>query len=324
VLLKKSQIEVKVMPLSPSDLRGIVPAVVTPLSPDDKPDLHALRRHIRSLIEEGSHGILLLGTTGEGPSMGMAERESILEAGLEAAEDVFVMVGTATPSLRDTVQLTRRAYRLGADVAVVLPPYYYKDVAERGLLDFFQRLFAEAVPSDGMVMVYHIPQVTQISLPFNLLEDLVRVSNGRLVGVKDSSGDWEHARRLCSRFPEMRVFVGTDRLLLPGLELGASGCITAGANILAPLAVAVYRAFTAGEDAQRLQTCLTAAREVLEAYQPFPASLKALLALRYGGDSWHLRAPLTALSESNQGDLLSALQALEMERHLPWLSQIDN
>ena len=312
------------MPLSPSDLHGIVPAVVTPLSSDDKPDLHALRRHIRILIEEGSHGILLLGTTGEGPSMGIAERESILEAGLEAAGEAFVMVGTATPSLQDTLQLTRRAYQLGTHIAVVLPPYYYKKVPDRGLLDFYQRLLAEAVPSDGMMMVYHIPQVTQVPLSFSLLEDLIRVSNGRLVGIKDSSGDWEHARQLCSRFPEIHVFVGTDRLLLPGLELGASGCITAGANILAPLAVAVYRAFTSGENAQGIQSTLTAAREVLERYQPFPATLKSLLALRYGGDSWHLRPPLVTLSKSDQGNLLSALQALELETHLPWLNQLDN
>lgn len=312
------------MPLSPPDLHGIVPAVVTPLTSDDKPDLHAIQWHIRALIEEGSHGILLLGTTGEGPSMGMAERESILEAGLEAAGDAFVMVGTATPSLQDTVQLTRRAYQLGADVAVVLPPYYYKKVTERGLLDFFRRLFADAVPSDGMLMVYHIPQVTQVPLTFNLLEELVRVSDGRLVGIKDSSGDLEHARQLCSRFPEIRVFVGTDRFLLHGLELGASGCITAGANILAPLAVAVYRAFTSGEDAQRIQTCLTAARDVLEGYQPFPATLKGLLARRYGGDSWHLRPPLVTLSQGEQEDLLCALQALELETYLPWLNQTEN
>lgn len=311
------------MPLSPSNLHGIVPAVVTPLNSDDKPDLDALRRHIRALIEEGSDGILLLGTTGEGPSMGMAEREAILEAGLEAAGDAFVMVGTATPSLQDTVQLTRRAYGLGADVAVVLPPYYYKKVAEPGLLEFFQRLFAEAVPGDGMVMVYHIPQVTQVPLSLSLLEDLIRVADGRLVGIKDSSGDLEHARRLCARFSELRVFVGTDRLLLPGLEIGASGCITAGANILAPLAVGVYRAFSSGEDAQEQQTCLTAARKVLEGYQPFPATLKSLLALRYSGDSWHVRAPLVPLSESDKADLVSSLRALELETQLSWFNQID-
>lgn len=308
------------MRFPPSDLHGIVPAVVTPLTSDDKPDLQALQSHIRLLIEEGSHGILLLGTTGEGPSMGTAERESILEAGLEVAGDAFVMVGTATPSLQDTIQLTRRAYQLGADVAVVLPPYYYKKVAERGLLDFYRRLFAEAVPADGMLMVYHIPQITQVPLALNLLEELVRVSSGRMVGIKDSSGDLEHARQLCSRFPELRVFVGTDRLLLPGLQLGASGCITAGANVLAPLALAVYRAFSSSEDAQEIQTRLTAAREVLERYQPFPATLKYLLARRYGGDSWAVRPPLVSLPANQCEELIAAIQALHLEDHLPWLA----
>lgn len=311
------------MPLSPADLHGIVPAVVTPLNSHDKPDLQALRRHIRELVEAGSHGVLLLGTTGEGPSMGMAERESILEAGLEAAGDAFVMVGTATPSLRDTINLTRRAYQLGADVAVVLPPYYYKSVGDQGLLDFYRRLFAEAVPGEGMLMVYHIPQITQVPLSFSLLEELIKISDGRMVGVKDSSGDFEHAVQLCSRFPDLRVFVGTDRLLLPGLQMGASGCITAGANVLAPLALAVYRAFSSGEDAEVIQTRLTAAREVLERYQPFPATLKYLLAQRYGSDSWAVRPPLTGLPQSDQEDLLRALQALDLETYVSWIDQTD-
>jgi len=181
---------------------------------------------------------------------------------------------------------------LGADVTVILPPFYYKDVAGRGLLDYYRRLFAEAVPDDGLVMVYHIPQVTQVPISFNLLEDLVSVSDGRLVGVKDSSGDPEHAKELCRRFPDMNVFVGSDRLLLAGLELGADGCITAGANVLGPLAVDVYRAYATGDPADPLQGRLTAARLVFERYQPFPAALKSLLALRYGGD-WNGNRSIT-------------------------------
>jgi len=311
------------MPLSPSHLRGVVPAVVTPLNSNDIPDLEALYQHIRALIEEGCHGILLLGTTGEGTSMGMAEREAILEAGLAAVGDEFVLVGTGTPSLTDTITLTRRAYELGADVTVILPPFYYKDVAGRGLLDYYRRLFAEAVPDDGLVMVYHIPQVTQVPISFNLLEDLVSVSDGRLVGVKDSSGDPEHAKELCRRFPDMNVFVGSDRLLLAGLELGADGCITAGANVLGPLAVDVYRAYATGDPADPLQGRLTAARLVFERYQPFPAALKSLLALRYGGDSWNVRPPLTPLSDSDRAELLSALRSLNLENRLPWLANLE-
>lgn len=308
------------MPISPSRLKGVIPAVVTPLNAADQPDLESLRRHIRMLADEGCDGILLLGTTGEGPSMGLSEREAILEAGLAAAEDLFVMVGTGLPSLSDSLYLTRRAYQLGADAAVVLPPYYYKRVTDQGLLDFYQRLFDQAVPEQGMLMLYHIPQVTQVSFSFELIQELVNVSDGRLAGIKDSSGDLAHAKELCNRFPELRVFVGTDRLLLAGLQCGAAGCITAGANVLAPLDVAVYRAFASNQDAEPLQGQLTAAREILERYQPFPAGLKSLLALRYGNQSWNVRPPLVPLPEKDHHDLITALRNLGLDDHLPWLS----
>ena len=311
------------MPLSPSHLRGVVPAVVTPLNSNDIPDLEALYQHIRALIDEGSHGILLLGTTGEGPSMGIAERQAILEAGVAAAGDKFVMVGTGTASLSDTITLTRRAYELGADVTVILPPFYYKTVPDRGVLDYYRRLFAEAVPDDGLVMVYHIPQVTHVPISFNLLEELISVSDGRLVGVKDSSGDAEHARELCRRFPDLNIFVGSDRLLLAGLQVGADGCITAGSNVLGPLAVDVYRAYATGDPAEPLQERLTAARLVFERYQPFPAGLKSLLALRYGGDSWNVRPPLAPLSDSDRAELLLALRNLNLENRLPWLANLE-
>lgn len=307
------------MPVSSSRLKGVVPAVVTPLNASDQPDLESLRRHIQVLAGEGCDGILLLGTTGEGPSMGLSEREAILDAGLSAAEDLFVMVGTGLPSLSDTLHLTRRAYQLGADVAVVLPPYYYKRVTDQGLLSFYQRLFDQAVPEDGMLLLYHIPQVTQVQLSFELVERLVNVSAGRLAGIKDSSGDLAHAKELCSRFPELRVFVGTDRLLLAGLQSGVAGCITAGANVLAPLDVAVYRAFASDQDAGFLQNQLTAAREVLERYQPFPAGLKSLLAHRYGGSGWNVRPPLLPLSEKDRHDLITALRDLDLDNRLSWL-----
>jgi 4-hydroxy-tetrahydrodipicolinate synthase len=172
-------------------------------------------------------------------------------------------------------------------------------------------------------MVYHIPQVTHVPISFNLLEELISVSDGRLVGVKDSSGDAEHARELCRRFPDLNIFVGSDRLLLAGLQVGADGCITAGSNVLGPLAVDVYRAYATGDPAEPLQERLTAARLVFERYQPFPAGLKSLLALRYGGDSWNVRPPLAPLSDSDRAELLLALRNLNLENRLPWLANLE-
>ncbi len=288
-------------------LKGIVAALVTPLNGKDELELASLQRHIRVLAKEGCSGILLLGTTGEGPSMGIHERRSVLEAGMAAADGLTVYVGTGCPSLRDTLELTRQAFELGADVAVVLPPYYYKKVTEEGLFTFYRRIFDEAVPEGKSLMLYDIPQLSYITLSFDLLERLLQYAGDRLAGVKDSTGNLDHGRELCTRFPELRIFVGTDRLLWQALKFGAAGCITAAANLFAPLAVAVYRAFLAGEDGEPPQKVLTQARELLDQYQPLPPTLKSLLALRYGSAAWHVRPPLTPLPEADQRRLKEAL-----------------
>ena len=292
------------------ELEGIVAAVVTPLNAQDEPDLEGLQKHIRALASEGCHGILLLGTTGEGPSMGIHERRAVLEAGLSAAEGMIVYVGTGCPSLRDAIDLTTQAFELGADVVVVLPPYYYKKVSDEGLFAFYRRLFDEAVPEGKLLMLYDIPQQSQIPLSADLLERLLHYAGGRLAGVKDSTGNLDHGRELCERFPELRIFVGTDRLLCPALKFGAAGCITAAANLFAPLAVAVYRAHLAGEDCEPLQEVLTRVRELLDQYQPLAPTLKSLLALRYGSANWHVRPPLLPLPLESHRRLIESLETL--------------
>ncbi|MBZ0307387.1 MAG: dihydrodipicolinate synthase family protein, partial [Anaerolineae bacterium] len=230
------------------DLKGVICAAVTPLK-KGKPDSDNLQRHLRRLAAEGCDGVLLLGTTGEGPSMGMAERGEIVEAAVAAKTGMKILVGTGTPSLPDTIHLTRRAFELGADAVVALPPYYFKKASDAGVIDYFKQVFDEAVPDDKLLLLYHIPQVSGMPVTFGVLEGVMKYAGDRMAGIKDSGGDIDHARELCQKFPELRVFVGTDSLLLDGLCAGAAGCITAAANVIAPLAVKTYRAFIAGEDA---------------------------------------------------------------------------
>ena len=305
----------------PSELQGVIPAVVTPFDLAGCLELAQLRRHITTLIHEGCDGLFVMGTTGEGPSLGLAEREALIAAAAEAGGDLPLLAGTGTPSLSDTILLTQRSFLLGADAVVVVPPYYYKTITEEGLATYFRRLLEEAVPEHGMLLLYHIPQVTGIPISFPLLEELLKQEAHRLVGVKDSSGDPDHTARLCAAFPGLRIFVGSDRLFLSGLKAGAAGCITAGANILAPLDVAIYRAFRDRKDeAEFLQARLSAARLVLEQHPPFPASLKSVLALRYQSQDWHLRPPLAPLPQAESSDLMRSLGSLGLNDILPWLA----
>lgn len=303
------------------DLRGVVPPVVTPLTKEDQLALNNLQLHIRAMIQDGCSGVLLMGTTGEGPSMGLDERRTIIDVGVEAAEGGFVLAHTGCASLQDTLILTRHAYESGADAAIVVPPFYYKNVPVEGLLTYYRRLLDEAVPDDGHILLYHIPQVSHVPVSFELLEGLSDLAPDRFVGLKDSSGDLAYLQELRRRFPQLRVFVGTDRLLLEGLRLGTAGCITAAVNVLAPLDTAVYRAFTSGRqsEADDLQAELTIARDVLERHMPFPPTIKHLLSRRYGGSGWEPRPPLVGLSAEERAALERGLIQAGVGKWLDWL-----
>lgn len=301
-------------------LKGVVCAAVTPFK-DGKLHIENHQRHIKTLYDEGCDGVLLMGTTGEGPSIGLAERKDIIAAALQVSGDMAIMVGTGLASLTDTIVATRQAFDLGADAVVVVPPFYFKNVTVEGLVAYYRQLFDEAVPDEGRLLAYHIPQVTAVPITFDLLERLLKVAGDRMAGIKDSSGDLNHSLELCRHFPELRVFVGTDKFLLKGLKAGAAGCITAGANVLAPLAVDTYRAFTAGETADTKQELLSAARTIIEQHPPFPSAMKSMLEYRYGTSGWDVRPPLNPLPTSLRQEMCQALATLDLPEQYHWLDE---
>lgn len=301
------------------DLTGVIAAVATPLTADDQPDLDTLRRHLGALEQDGCSGVLLMGTTGEGPSLGLDERQAIIGAGISAAGSMKVLAGTGCASLSDTKQLTRRAFELGVDAVLVVPPFYFKDVSEAGLLSYYRHLLEEAVPEDGAVLLYHIPQVTQVPISFDLLRSLTTESPARVAGVKDSSGSLSHLLELCEREPRLRIFTGEDAHFLSALQHGAAGCITAAANAFAPLAVAVLRSFQEGKDASGLQGKLSQVRAVLDGFRPFASSIKHLMSIRYGAGGWSVRPPLMPLALDMQEELMRRLSALELSEWIDWM-----
>jgi len=301
------------------DLSGVIPAVATPLTEDDQPDLETLRRHIQILEKDGCSGVLLMGTTGEGPSLGLEERETIIREGKLAAGSMKVVAGTGCASLADTKHLTRRSFELGSDAVLIVPPFYYKNVSDAGLLAYYRRLLEEAVPEDGIVLLYHIPQMSHVPISSDLLQGLIAHDPTRVAGIKDSSGDLDHLMAICEAKPGLRVFTGNDSHLLSALQCGAAGCITAATNAFAPLAVSVFRAFTEGKDAARPQAKLSQVREVLGDYLPFAASIKHLLAKRYGPQGWTVRPPLTMLPAPAQKTLMRRLSALDLSEWIDWI-----
>jgi 4-hydroxy-tetrahydrodipicolinate synthase len=282
-------------------LAGIYAAAVTPLCHDFTPDLDAIPPLMNFLANRGCHGILLLGTTGEGPSFSPDERADIFRAALQVRETnrtFHLLAGTGTPSLTETISLTRLAFDLGFDGVVVLPPYYYRKATDEGLFAYFSELIRRAVPADGALLGYHFPGVAGIGFSVDLLARLKDSFPRQFAGLKDSSHDEALVRTLGARFgDDLAVFTGTDSFLQLALENHAAGAITAPADLISPQLRAVWDVHQSGDDVTALQAHVTEARHIMEKYPPFPPLLKALLARKHGLPRWPVRPPLEPLGE---------------------------
>jgi 4-hydroxy-tetrahydrodipicolinate synthase len=295
-------------------LAGVHAAAVTPLHADGTPDLPGLAQLLAHLAGRGCHGALILGTTGEGPSFATPERLDILRAALRVREthvEFRLLAGTGTPSLEETVLLTRSAFDLGYDAAVVLPPYYFRSVADDGLLAWYEAVLRRAVPAGKSLLGYHIPGISGVPLSLDLIAALQDRFPDRFAGIKDSSADGEFARRLGQRFgAELLALNGTDTLFADALDHGAGGCITAAANLISPDLRLVWEAHRAGGDREPAMVRVRAARAVLERFPPLPAIVKALLARLFDFPRWPVRLPLRDSAkdavERAAADLLAA------------------
>lgn len=265
-------------------------AGLTPCDANLDIDHAHLAAHIRWLLANGCTGVVLMGTTGEANSFGVRQRmetlDAVLHAGIPAG---CLMVGTGCCALDDTIKLTAHALRRGVSDILMLPPYYYKRVADEGLLAYFDRVL-QTIGTRGLrVYLYHFPSMSQVPFSDALVTRLLSLYPGTIAGMKDSSGDWAHMERMIKSFPGFRLFAGTERHLLKVLQAGGAGCITATANVLCSLAARLVEQ-QASLGAHYLQAQLTRARSVIESY-PMVAAIKELLARRTGDASWYHMLP---------------------------------
>ena len=291
-------------------LAGIYAAAITPLRNDGyAPDPEAATAYLVFLAERGCHGALLFGTTGEGPSFSAEERILLFKSAVAIRQrypEFRLLAGTGTPSLAETISLNRAAFDAGFDGVVTLPPFYFRTASQEGLFQWFDTVLRESVPAGKYLLGYHIPKVSGVPLPLDLLARLKDAHPDTFAGIKDSSHDLEQAKVLGERFGKaLLVLNGTDSYLLDALNFDAQGAITAPANIISPQMRALWDAYLSGEETAHIQAEITTIREILEKYMPFPPILKALVAELYGFSHWDVRPPL----ENTPSDLVE--KALE-------------
>jgi 4-hydroxy-tetrahydrodipicolinate synthase len=297
-------------------LGGVYAAAVTPLKADFSMDVQAMPGLLDFLAGRGVHGLLLFGTTGEGPSFSPNERLAALEqagAWRKTHPDIHLLCGTGTPSLEETIELNQAAFRAGVDGVVVLPPYYFRRVTDDGLYNWFSQVIQRSVPPGKAFFIYHFPSITGIQISIELLARLTEAFPNQLAGIKDSSGDPEYARQLGVHFGrELITLAGNDRLFSAALHEQASGCITAPANLISPDLRKVWEAYRGGENQAQAeaQRRLDAARALLERYPPFPPVVKALLFRQHGFPSWSVRPPLLPLPPDQEAELAAEYAAM--------------
>ncbi|MGQ0663920.1 MAG: dihydrodipicolinate synthase family protein [Pseudomonadota bacterium] len=283
--------------------RGVWAAALTPLAPDGACAEHRLVVHCRHLLESGCDGIVLFGTTGEGPSFAVAERRAALEAAIGAGlPPDRIMVATGCAALPDVVDLTAHAVASGAAGVVMLPPFFFKEVGEDGVFDAYAYVIDRVADPGLRLYAYNIPDVTAVAVAPRVIRRLRDRFGAVLAGVKDSSGDWSSTWALIGACPDVAVFVGAEPDLPRALAAGAAGTISGLANLVPGL---IRRLHDTGDP--QLGADIEALVGIFAGRQFVPA-LKALVAHATNDPRWRgVRPPLVALAGGELPSLLAAL-----------------
>ncbi len=289
--------------------RGIIAPILTPFNDDSSVASSLYVAHAKWLIEQGCAGIAPFGTTGEALSVGIDERIAAIRALIDAGIDPTRLIpGVGLSNVADTARLSRACVDMGCRDVLVLPPFYFKDVSEDGLYDYFVQLIA-ALGHGVRIYLYHIPPIAIVGVPPTLASRLHAEFPDQIVGIKDSSGDWNNTKALFA-IDGLVVYPGSELQLLDALQLGAPGCITATANVNAGDIVRVMDLYDQGDEvaARALHETVKRLRLTLQTYSPIPAQ-KRLLAIATGDARWaNVRPPLIAMSEVAGRELATALK----------------
>jgi len=296
--------------MSESKFGGVLVPALTPFKPDFSPDKNKFLRHCRWLLDKGADGLAVFGTTSEANSLGVDERMMLLEYLLDndIPADVL-MPGTGTSALTDTVKLTKHAVAHGCGKVLMLPPFYYKAVNDKGLFASYTETIQRVGDAKLKIYLYHIPPISQIGISLDLIGQLLSESPDSIAGIKDSSGDWQNTLSILTEYPTLATFCGSEVFLLDTLRNGGAGTITAVGNVNV---VGIRQLFERWQtrDAETLQNHITQINHTIRNATLIPA-LKSIVASFYDAPDWRLvRPPLEALTDSDSENLLRGLAEL--------------
>ncbi len=284
-------------------LGEVLTAIVTPFARDGSVDLDAFRRLARHLVDDGSDGLVVTGTTGESPTLSDEERFDLYSAAVEEVGDrATVIAGTGTYSTSHSVHLTEQADELGVDGFLIVTPYYSKPPA-RGIVEHFRAI---ASVTDKPIVVYNIPGRVVINIEPDTMAELADIPT--VAAVKQANPDLEQARAIIRL--GLDLYAGDDDLLLPFLELGGKGGVCVHTHVVGPQVKRLVERHRAGDvdGARALEAETRPSLDILKA-APNPIGIKHALNL-LGHDVGGLRLPLVEANEDERDQIRGALERL--------------
>jgi 4-hydroxy-tetrahydrodipicolinate synthase len=284
-------------------LGNVLTAMVTPFHDDGSVDFDSFQRLARHLVENGSDGVVVSGTTGESPNLTDDERIDLLRAAIESVgDDATVVAGTGTYSTAHSVHLTEQAHELGVDAFLVVTPYYNKP-PQRGIVAHFEEI---ARASDKPIVVYNIPARVVVNIEPETMSRLAEIPTVR--AVKQANDDPAQAKHVVDT--GLDLYAGDDNLVQPFLELGGIGGVCVHTHVVGPQVAAQVKAFLSGdvERAREIDRDLGPAYELLKV-QSNPIPIKAALNLLGHGVGGH-RLPVPPPTEDEIAAVRGCLERL--------------
>ena len=295
-------------------ISGVFSAALTPIKQDLSINQDLYLRHCQFLMRQGHDGLAIFGTTGEANSFSVKERKDNLEFLLSNRVDPKVLMpGTGSSSLNDAIEMTKHAANLKVRAILLLPPFYYKNVSEEGVINYYRHIIEKVGVSEMQYVLYHIPQNSYVPISFKMIEVLLKLYPNNIVGLKDSSGDSDRMMKIIKYFNNLAVFCGHDSLALNVLKRGGAGAITAGTNVCGKLLCYIlknYKRENEIKNFQELQKLLQQIRQVITSSEPI-SLMKAFFSIEDGIDEWNnVLPPLKKIDNPKNQKLVLILKEL--------------
>ena len=300
-------------------ITGSYCAAITPINDDLSVNKDLYLRHCQSLIKKNLDGLTLFGTNGEASSFSIRQKKESIEFLLENRIDPkFLILGTGSSSLEDAIEMTKFSVEIGAKAALVLPPYYFKNVSDDGVITYYRNIIEQTRENDYKFLLYNIPQHSGVTINFHIIENLLKLYPNNVVGLKDSTGDLDGMLKTIKYFNELAVFCGNGALALHTSRRGGAGAITGDANITGKLLSYIIHNFKNEkqiENFTEIQSLIEKIRNVLASHEQV-SLLKAYYSVADNIPLWNnIMPPLKKIDDPSNNKQVTAL--------LDLVSQID-